>query len=189
MAAILGVIGSPRKKGNTDVLVDTILEGAASVGATTERLFLGDLRILECDGCHRCWKTGTCGKKDDMNDVYPKIAESTAVVFGTPVYWYGPTALMKGFVDRLTYYNCPGNRPGVRGTYAALAVPFEEDDPETASLIVDFFQRSLNYLEMKIVGQVVVPGVTLKGEVRKKDAFLSDAFDIGKRLAKVGTGG
>lgn len=181
---VLGIVGSPRRKGNTHVLVDRILSGAAEAGAATEILFLDGLRILECDGCHRCWKSGRCAKEDDMNGVYPKIAASTAIVFGTPVYWYGPTALMKGFVDRFVYYNCPGNRPGVKDKKAALAIPFEEDDPETAKPLVEFFEKSLAYLEMELAGHIIVPGVTLRGEVRKRGDALSDAFELGKRLGR-----
>jgi multimeric flavodoxin WrbA len=181
---VLGIVGSPRKKGNTHVLVDQILAGAARAGAATRTLFLDDLRILECDGCHRCWKGGVCAKKDDMNGIFPMIAESTAIVFGTPVYWYGPTALMKGFMDRFVYFNCPANRPCVKGKKAALAIPFEEDDLETAEPLVKFFEKSLSYLEMDIAGRIVVPGVTLRGEVRKKEDVLSDAFELGKKLAR-----
>ena len=90
---ILGVVGSPRKRGNTHTLVSRILEGAAAEGAAAETLFLGDLDIRECDGCHICWKGRQCSKKDDMNKIYPKIIQSDIIVFGTPVYWYGPTAL------------------------------------------------------------------------------------------------
>jgi len=53
---ILGVMGGPRKKGNTHILVSRILEGAEAAGADTEVLFLGDLNIRECDGCYSCWK-------------------------------------------------------------------------------------------------------------------------------------
>jgi multimeric flavodoxin WrbA len=181
---VLGIVGSPRRKGNTHVLVEAILTGAAHAGAATETIFLDEMRIAECDGCHRCWKGGECAKKDDMNGLYPRIAEASAVVFGTPVYWYGPTALMKGFVDRFVYFNCPAHRPGVRGKKAALAIPFEEDDMKTAEPLIDFFERSLNFLEMRTVGRIVVPGVTLKGEVRKKEDVLSQAFDLGNRLAR-----
>ena len=181
---VLGVIGSPRKKGNTHILVDTILAGAAEVGAATEALFLDGLHISECDGCHRCWKGGECAKKDDMDDIYPKIAESTAIVLGTPVYWYGPTALMKGFMDRFVYFNCPAHRPDVRGKDAIVAIPFEEEDLGTAEPLISFFERSLTYLEMRLVGRIVAPGVTARGEVRKKDALLSEAFEVGKRLVR-----
>jgi multimeric flavodoxin WrbA len=183
MTKILGIVGSPRKKGNTHILVSKILEGAEAEGAETDILLLGKLKIRECDGCHACWKGKPCSKKDDMNDVYPMIAESGGIVFGTPVYWYGPTALIKALVDRFVYFNCPENRPQVRSKRAALAVPFEEDTPETADLVVAMFERSLAYLEMELVGQVIVPGVGEKGSVLEKEANLKAAYELGRRLA------
>ena len=56
-----------------------------------------------------------------MAEVLPRLAESDALIFGTPVYWYGPTALMKAFLDRFVYFNCPQNRPQMRGKGAVLA--------------------------------------------------------------------
>jgi multimeric flavodoxin WrbA len=181
---VLAVVGSPRRKGNTHLLVERLLEGVETEGGVGEMLFLADLTIKECNGCHGCWKTGRCSKKDDMSRVYERIEESDAIVFGTPVYWYGPTALMKGFVDRFVYFNCPENRHGTRGKKAALVVPFEEDDLKTSAPLVDFFQRSLGYLEMDLVGQILVPGVTLKGEVRRKTGPMEEAFELGRRLGK-----
>ena len=124
MKTILGVVGSPRRNGNTDVLVSHVLKGARAAGAQTETLYLGDLTIQECDGCHACWQGPVCPKRDDMDAVYPKIIASDAIIFGTPVYWYGPTALMKGLIDRFVYFNCPENRVKIRGKSAAIVVPF-----------------------------------------------------------------
>jgi multimeric flavodoxin WrbA len=183
MKKVLGIVGSPRKKGNTDILVASILEGAQKEGAKTEVIFLNDLHIAECDGCHVCWKAKPCRKKDDMNRLYPKIIENDVIIFGTPVYWYGPTALMKGFIDRFVYFNCPENRLKIKGKNAVLAIPFEEENPETAMPLVTFFEKSLNYLEMNIVGKVIVPGVTLKGEIVKKKNRIKEAFELGRRVA------
>lgn len=184
MKKVLGVVGSPRKKGNTDILVSSMLEGARKEGAKTEVVFLNDLHIAECDGCHVCWKAKPCKKKDDMNDLYPKIIENDVIIFGTPVYWYGPTALMKCFIDRFVYFNCPENRLKIKGKDVVLAVPFEEENPDTATPLVTFFEKSLNYLEMNIVGKVIVPGVTLKGEILKKNDRMEEAFELGRRLAQ-----
>jgi multimeric flavodoxin WrbA len=181
---ILGVVGSPRKKGNTDILVSGILDGAREAGAETERLFLGDLHIRECDGCHICWKGRKCSKKDDMNNIYPKIIESDVIVFGTPVYWYGPTALMKCFIDRFVYFNCPENRSKIRGKPAVLAIPFEEDDPRTAHLLIKFFERSLGYLEMKIRGKIIAPGVSARGDILKREKVMADAHKLGRRICR-----
>lgn len=184
---ILGVMGSPRRKGNTDLLVSRILAGAAAAGAATETLFLNDLHIKECDGCHRCWTGRECSKQDDMNGIYPKIIASNIIVFGTPVYWYGPTALMKAFVDRFVYFNCPKNHAKIKGKAAVIAVPYEEESAETAAPLVAFFEKSFAYLEMRLVARTLVPGVGEKGAILKKDNVLAEAFALGQRLARGST--
>jgi multimeric flavodoxin WrbA len=181
---ILGVVGSPRKKGNTHLLVSKILDGAREKGAKTEILFLNDLTIRECDGCHVCWKGKQCSKKDDMNKVYPKIIQSDVIIFGTPVYWYGPTALMKCFIDRFVFFNCPENRAKITGKSAVIAVPFEEENPKTAHLLVKFFEKSLDYLEMDLIGKLLAPGVSKRGDILAKEDLLEKGYRLGKRIAK-----
>jgi multimeric flavodoxin WrbA len=118
-----------------------------------------------------------------MRAVYPTIIQSDVIIFGTPVYWYGPTALMKAFIDRFVYFNCPKNRQKIKGLSAALAVPFEEDDLETARGVIEFFQKSLAYLEVKLLGQIIVPGVGEKGAIRSRSQYLQQAYDLGRELA------
>ena len=184
MSKILAVVGSPRKNGNTHLLVSAILEGAEAEGASGELLLLGDLTIEECNGCHTCWQGKPCSKGDDMNDVYARIAESDAIIFGTPVYWYGPTALMKAFIDRFVYFNCPENRPMVRGKLAVVATPFEETDPRAADLLLGMFDRCFDYLQMRPAGRIIVPGVGEKGAIREHPDVLEQARILGGRLAR-----
>jgi multimeric flavodoxin WrbA len=183
MKRILAVVGSPRRNGNTHILVSKIAEGAKEKGALVDELFLGDLTIKECDGCHTCWKGTDCSKNDDMSAIYPRIIQSDVIIFGTPVYWFGPTALMKGFIDRFVYFNCPENREKIRGKSGVIAVPFEEESPETAGPVVDFFQRCLEYLQMKLAGVIIVPGVSRKGEIRLRPERLREAYELGRSLA------
>jgi len=183
MRKILAIVGSPRKNGNTDILVGKVADGAMAKGAVVETIFLRDLDIKECDGCHVCWKAKPCSKHDDMLGLYPKIIESDAIVFGTPVYWYGPTALMKAFIDRFVFFNCPETRVKIKGKKAIIAVPFEEENPDTARLVVEFFENCLRYLEMNLVGAIIVGGVGEKGDVLKKPDRLNEAYELGKRLA------
>lgn len=182
MKKILGVIGSPRRKGNTHLLVESIVKGASDAGAAAGIIFLDEKRIAECDGCHVCWKGKPCAKKDDMNTIYERIAESDALVLGTPIYWYGPAALMKGFLDRFVYFNCPENRAKVRNKSAILAIPFEEEDPKAAELTIAMFEKSLGYLEMRLEGTVLAPGVTKRGEIKKKQVYLNEGYELGKRM-------
>jgi len=118
-----------------------------------------------------------------MNNLYPKIIESDIIIFGTPVYWYGPTALMKAFLDRFVFFNCPENREKIRGMKAILAVPFEEDNVETAEPLIRMFEKSFEYLEMVLIEKIIVPGVGKKGEVLKKQEVLDSCYELGKNLA------
>jgi len=184
MAKILGIVGSPRKKGNTDILVDRILEGAKDAGAEVEKVHLRGLKIKECDGCYVCWKGKKCPKNDDMLDLYPMIEDADVIVFGTPVYWFGPTALLKAFIDRLVYFNCPENRTKIAGKAAVIASPFEDTDMETVATLTAFFDKCFDYLEIKPAGRILVPGVADKGDILKKSDALERAYNLGAGLAK-----
>jgi len=183
MAKILAVVGSPRKGGNTDLLVSQIAEGARAADAQVELVRLGEVQIRECDGCHACWKGRPCSKKDDMLAIYPRIAASEIIILGTPVYWYGPTALMKGFIDRFVYFNCEANRSMIRGKRAVVAIVLEETHEQTWRPVVEFFEKSLAYLEMKLAGTIIVPGVGKKGEIQKQPDRLKEAYRLGTKLA------
>jgi multimeric flavodoxin WrbA len=180
----LGIIGSPRRNGNTPLLVSRILEGAAFEGTLTESTFLADLDIAECNGCHVCWKGRPCAKNDDVNDLYPKIISADVLIFGTPVYWYGPTAVMKAFIDRFVYFNCPDNRAKIRGKAAVVAIPFEEQNRDTGEFVAAFFEKCFAYLEMKPAGKIIAPGAGARGEVLNKPRILEQAYELGRRLAR-----
>lgn len=184
MTKILGIVGSPRKKGNTDILVDRILDGAKDAGADVKKIHLKGLTIKECDGCYACWKNKVCPKKDDMNDLYPVIESADVIIFGTPVYWFGPTALLKAFIDRLIYFNCPENRAKIVGKAAVIASPFEDTDMETAAILVAFFEKCFDYLGMKHAGQILVPGVAAKGDILTKRDALERAYQLGSSMVK-----
>jgi multimeric flavodoxin WrbA len=186
MRRILGVLGSPRKNGNTHGMLETILASAERAGAQTEMVMLADLTIGDCTGCHVCWRSRECPLDDDMNVLYSRIAESDAIVFGTPVYWYGPTAHMKAFLDRFVYFNCPENREMIRGKSAVLAAPWEESGQEAAEPLVRMFELSIAYLEMKLAGTVLAPGVGAPGDILRHPGILASCQALGERLASDG---
>ena len=182
MKKIIAIMGSPRKNGNTHLLLSKILEGVQEAGGSGEIICLVDHNINDCDGCHSCWKGNDCSKNDDMNDLYPKINESDVIIFGTPVYWYGPTALIKAFLDRFVYYNCPENRQFLKGKSAIIVIPFEEENVETARPLVEMFKKSFNYLEIPLIEKLIVPGVYHKADVLKFEAVMNNAHEIGTKI-------
>ncbi|MBM1155026.1 flavodoxin family protein [archaeon] len=107
MVRVLGINGSPRKYGGVAALLEVALEAARREGATTEMVHLVDYRIEPCIGCLSDEDTvcrPPCVIKDDMRKLYPLIEAADALIFATPVYWYGPSGLFKNFFDRLTVF-------------------------------------------------------------------------------------
>ena len=97
---VLGIVCSPRKGGNTEVMVRTALDRAQREGAETELISLAGKTISPCDACLACTKTGKCHIKDDMQNIYPKLLEADGIIFGTPVYFWNVSAQAKALIDR-----------------------------------------------------------------------------------------
>ncbi|MFC1995280.1 flavodoxin family protein [Chloroflexota bacterium] len=98
---ILGILCSPRKNGNTAILMREALTSAKDCGAETEIITIGDKDVKPCDGCYSCIKTGKCHIEDDMQDIYPKLLAADGIIWGTPVYFFDATAQAKIIIDRL----------------------------------------------------------------------------------------
>ena len=107
---ILGISGSPRKRGNTEILLRQALEAATEAGASVELLRAADYRIKPCDGCWGCQETGHCHIDDDMQPIYVKMLEASGIIFATPVYWFGMTGLLKVLIDRTNALAFPESR-------------------------------------------------------------------------------
>jgi multimeric flavodoxin WrbA len=98
---ILGLSCSPRKSGNTVILLEEALGGAQQEGAETELFSVPGKDIRPCDGCWACHQTGKCHIEDDMQPLYAKMVESDGIIFGTPVYYYSMTGQAKIILDRM----------------------------------------------------------------------------------------
>jgi len=97
----LGISGSPRKEGNTDILVKMVLDKLRNRKLTTEFLRIADYRIKHCEGCRECMRTGECAiKDDDFAYVIKKVEDSPLIILGSPVYWNSPPGVLKDFIDR-----------------------------------------------------------------------------------------
>ncbi len=104
MTTILALQGSPRgREGNTDIMLQEFLRGAASAGAQTETVYLKDLSINHCIGCFNCWTEtpGKCIHEDDMPPLLEKVRRYDIMVHATPIYSFNMTPQLKTFQDRL----------------------------------------------------------------------------------------
>jgi multimeric flavodoxin WrbA len=184
---VLGLVGSPRKGGNTHILVSQILRGAREMGARTELIYLGNLRIKECDGCHSCWETRTCIINDGMKGIYKKLMESDCIVLASPLYWFGPTVAMKAFIDRLVYFCCSKNEDKIKGKEVVLATVQAGEDANEANPLIRMLEMSVRYLGMKLKGKIIVPGVGEKGAIKSKKSKLKQALNLGRLIGRLGS--
>ncbi len=175
--AVLGIVGSPRRHGNTEILVAEALRGAAEAGAATDQVSLAGLHIAPCLGCDKCAETHVCIQKDDMILMREKMARSDIWVLGTPVYWWGATAQFKAYLDR--WY--AGPRSFFKGKRIILAIPLGDDDPATARHTVGMFEDALDYVGAELFETLVAAGVNDLGEIRKHSEMLATAYAAGRR--------
>lgn len=175
---VIGLVGSPRKGSNTDLLVDSVLDGAGTSGHTTEKLYLYDLDIEPCLDCKACKKGSyKCALIDDMQTIYPKLQEADVIVFGTPLYWYGPSAKMKLLIDRLRPFTASKKLKGKR---AVLVVPSEEG-ADACNFIVGMFGLSFDYLGVDLIAKLLARA-SERAEVKAQPQTLAEAFVVGKCL-------
>jgi multimeric flavodoxin WrbA len=175
---VLGLVGSPRRGSNTDLLVSAILDGAAANNHNVEKVYLYDVDIAPCVDCKSCKQAAyECALDDGMQKLYSKLEEADVIVFGTPLYWYGPTAKMKLLVDRLRPFAGSGKLKGKR---AVLVIPSEEG-AGACNFAVGMFALSFKYLGMDLVGQLL-PKASERAEVREQPQTLNEARKLGENL-------
>jgi multimeric flavodoxin WrbA len=178
---VLGIVGSPRRQGNTEVLVDEVLQGAQESGAQVEKVLLPRLKIAPCTACDACQQTGECSFHDDMAGLLDKMRQAQVWVLGTPVYWWGPTAQFKTFVDR--WYSkifLPADREIFRDKRVVLAIPLGDTDAGVARHTVGMLTDALAYSQARIVATVLAPGMNDRGEVRGHPEVLAIARQAGR---------
>jgi len=175
---ILALIGSPRNGGNTDILIDCILKGSEAAGHSASKVYLYDHQIFPCIDCRRCKKDDNiCPLKDGMKEIYPMMEDANLIIFGTPIYWYGPTGVMKLLIDRMRPFITSGKLKGKKG----LVVSPSEEGPGCCGPLTEMFLKSFQYLGMESAGSFLARAYE-KGEIRNSPEYLDQAYALGKSL-------
>ncbi|WP_051617172.1 flavodoxin family protein [Desulfonatronovibrio hydrogenovorans] len=189
---VLGVGASPRKGGNSDLLLHEALKGAGEKKIRTAALQLRNLKFSPCIGCEKCRKEKICtGHMDGMSLVYPAVYQSLGLVLVSPTHNYNITAWMKAFIDRLyCFYDFEDTRPRQWSTRLsghnrkALLIAIAEQEAEfDMGFTLDAMQRPLEALGYDIVGRLPVFGIFDRAGVNKDREVLARARMLGLELA------
>lgn len=185
---VLGIMGSPRIKGNTDLLLDEALKGAQSQEAEVEKIVVDKLKIAPCREYYGCLRDGNCVIRDDMDDIYPKLLEADGILVASPMFFYGLTSQLKALIDRCQAlwarkYILKQDLPdsGRKGAFIAVGATRGKKLFDGSILTVKYFFQSIG---VKYVDELLVRGVDKRGEIEQHPSALSDAFELGRRLAQ-----
>ena len=100
MVKILAIYGSPRRKGNTSLLLKNAVKGAIETGAEVEEMILRDLKMSPCLEIYGCKETGRCVIQDDFQQVYDKLVSCQGLMLASPIFFYTVSAHTKILMDR-----------------------------------------------------------------------------------------
>jgi len=176
--------GSPRKGGNTELLLRKVLEPIAAAGIETELVQVGGKDVAGCRACYACFQNKDCrcaNGRDEMNDWIAKILEADAVVIGSPTYFAGPTAEVTALLDRVGLVACANNAMLSRKIGAAVVAVRRGG--------AGGVQDAINH--MFLMTRMIVPGSTYwnmgfgleKGEAANDAEGLNNMKDLGETIA------
>ena len=188
---VIGIAGSPRRGGNTDLLLAEVLRGAASKGAEVKTIILNDLTIAPCQHCDACLEKGKCRIEDDMQMVYRELEEADRIVLASPIQFMTVTAQAKAMIDRCQslwarkyVLKIPplGSEPGKKkGFFISVGGRNLANLFEPALVTIKTLFR---ILDITYAGELFFPRVDEKGAIAKHPDALNQAFLVGQRLVE-----
>jgi multimeric flavodoxin WrbA len=177
---VLGISCSPRKGGNTEILIRKALSGARKAGADdTEFLSLRGKKMSPCEACGACLETGNCRIEDDMQAIYPRLIQADGIIIGTPVYFWTVSAQAKILIDR-TYCIIRGKKGNLlRGKIGAGIVVARRAGGTSA---LDVLNNYLTFnARLTCVGGGIAYGYNA-GTVRRDDRGMAEAMAVGRAV-------
>lgn len=165
---VLGIGGSPRRGGNTDILLDCALKAAKAEGAVVTKVILNNLKISPCQECGGCDKMGVCIIRDDMRGLYEKLAEAEVIIIASPIFFGSLSAQTKIMIDRcqslwITKYILKKNivsKKKRKGAFIAAGAAKRKDFFENArSIIKNFFAT----IDVSYTNELFCPVLIKKG--------------------------
>jgi multimeric flavodoxin WrbA len=188
---VLGICGSPRKGGNTEILLDKTLGGAASGGADCEKVILSDLKIAPVSEkeYEEVNNEGFSPVDDDMQAIYRKIKEADVLILASPIFFGSLSSQTKIMIDRFQCVWLAKNIKNIdlypdkkKGVFLCVEATKREDFFDNAKSIVGHFFATVN---VRYEEELFCPGLDKKGSVLKRPDFLGKAYELGKKVAEI----
>jgi multimeric flavodoxin WrbA len=189
MKRILAIYGSPRRKGNTALLLKRAVEGAREAGANVEEIVLRDLKMSPCLEIYGCKETGRCAIKDDFQGVYDKLLACDGLMLASPIFFYTVSAHTKILLDRCQslwvkrYWleKTPFGKKEFKrkGLFISVGATKGKRLFDGVLLTVRYF---FDALDMELSNAMLYRELDFEGDVLKHPEYLEAAFTAGKHL-------
>ncbi len=185
----IAFLGSPRKNGNTELLLKEVIRGVKEKSAAVVSVFnLNLMNIKPCQDCGGCEKTGECILDDDMNKIYPEVRAADRIILASPIFFFGLSAQSKTMIDRCQSFWCEKyllKKPiqsgifGRRGLLVLVGGMKKDVGIECSDASAKAFFRTISVPEHKVLSFL---GVDAKGAILAHPTALKEAFEAGRDL-------
>ena len=189
MFSILALYGSPRRRGNTSLLLRKAVQGAREAGADVEEIVLRDKKMSPCLELYGCKKTGRCVIRDDFQEIYDKILAARGIMLASPIFFYTVSAHTKILMDRCQslwvkkYWleKTPfGDKHFSRkGLFLSVGATKGKKLFDGPLLTVRYF---FDALDAELWRSLLYRGLDLEGDVMNYPEYLEEAYNAGKEL-------
>lgn len=188
MPKVLGISGSPRIRGNSHILLKKALEGARSQGWETQEIVLNELTFVPCqeEEYEQVDEEGLSVIQDDMKEVYSRVEESSALIVSSPIFFGSLSAQTKMMIDR---FQCVWISKYLKGSslftspkpgaFICVEASYRDDFLKNAQSIIKNFFKIIN---VKYKQELFIQGVDKKAGVKNHPGYLSEAYELGKKL-------
>jgi NADPH-dependent FMN reductase len=187
MPKLLAVYGSPRRNGNTSVLLQNAVAGARDAGACVEEIWLNKLKMSPCLEIYGCKKDGRCVIKDDFQAIYDQISSCDGIMIASPIFFYAVSAQVKILMDRCQSFwvkkywitNPPNGQAKLRRKGLVISV-----GASTRKNLFDGLTLSMkaffDAIDTELTEQLLYTGLDLEGDILKHPDYLAEAYETGK---------
>jgi multimeric flavodoxin WrbA len=187
----IAFLGSPRKEGNTEVLLKEAIRGIEESGHSVHLFNLNLMNIAPCQDCGGCEDTGICIFEDDMVRIYEEIRNADRIVLASPIFFFALSAQVKIMIDRCQCFWCekyllkkkiPGGPYGRKGLLLLVGGMKKEIGMQCAEASATAFFRTVSIPEHKTLSYL---GIDEKGAILNHPTALKEAYESGKELVGV----
>lgn len=195
---VLGIYGSPRPGGNSDLLLNTVLEGARAGGARVDTVYVRDLKFAGCRECGGCDRDGKCVVRDDMQEIYPLLKKAQTIFLASPVFFYGFPAGLKALIDRAQAFWAQGQRSKVKDQSHVIKTKLPAPSSKAGYLLAVGATRGKNLfsgmeltaryffdtLDLSYRGGLLIREAEGKGTIENRPGLVEQARDLGRKAAE-----